>query len=246
MPQHTRDLAGRAVGALHEMPHRCVYRALSNATSSHVPFLIRAVLITIRSLLDNKPYMHEPGCGDHPGFNKYVQYSTWRSLLLDYLERETAEPVRAFLQKQLRDRGAKMLAELRRQEKANSTVTELVNPYVRGWVLPRPDYPGLIRDLTAAIKAAEPSSGGIKRQLDLLSQTLPCPTPTPDTSNPGRRKRTKTAPSSADFIDIDDLLEIADPPATSAKKAAKKSAPGTAAPKRSEKKKRLSEVIDLT
>lgn len=228
------------------MPHRYVYYTISVDTSSHAHFLIRAVLITIRSLLDSQPYKHEPGCSDHPEFNKYVQYSTWRCLLLDYLERETVEPAKAFLQKHLRDQGAKMLQEVRRQEKANSTLTQFINPYIYGRPLPTPDYPGLIRDLTAAIKIAELlSDSAKKRQLD-LTLTLPCPTPASDASEPGRRKRTRTATSSAEFIEIEDVLEITEPPEMPAKKAARKAAPDSAGPKRSEKKKGAPEVIDLT
>lgn len=39
---------------------------------------VNSILITIRSLLDNKPYLHEPNGQDDPSFNTYVRYASWR------------------------------------------------------------------------------------------------------------------------------------------------------------------------
>lgn len=74
------------------------------------------VLITIRSLLDNQPYKHEPGGRDDPSYNKYVQYVTWRFLLLDYLEREANAPARIFLERHMRENGGAMLQQLTMQQ----------------------------------------------------------------------------------------------------------------------------------
>lgn len=74
-----------------------------------------SVLITIRSLLDNKPYLHEPNQQDYPRFNEYVRYTTWRWLLLDSLEHETNPAARAWLRRWVRRNGREMLIELRRQ-----------------------------------------------------------------------------------------------------------------------------------
>lgn len=74
-----------------------------------------SVLITIRSLLDNQPYCHEPNQRDNPAFNEYVRYATWRWLLLDYLDHETNPAARAWLRRYVRRNGREMLAESRRQ-----------------------------------------------------------------------------------------------------------------------------------
>ncbi|KAI1743324.1 ubiquitin-conjugating enzyme/RWD-like protein [Xylaria scruposa] len=58
---------------------------------------IRIVLLSIRALLDNEPYRHEPNCGNHPKYNEFVQYITWRVLLLDHLKYETDGPMKTFL-----------------------------------------------------------------------------------------------------------------------------------------------------
>lgn len=72
---------------------------------------IEGVLITIRSSLDNKPALHEPDWSDNPAFNDYVRFTTWRWLSLDYLQRESDQNAKAFLQRYLRQHGAEMVAE---------------------------------------------------------------------------------------------------------------------------------------
>ncbi|KAI1338337.1 ubiquitin-conjugating enzyme/RWD-like protein [Xylariaceae sp. FL0016] len=104
------------------------------------------VLITIRSLLDNSPYQHEPGCGDNPGFNKYVEYTTWRWLLLDYLKNENVPALRMFLQKHVEARGPQIVAELRRQAAKNET--SFSSPYNHNV---NAQYQALIRDFEAVV-----------------------------------------------------------------------------------------------
>ena len=209
-------------------------------------FLPEVVLITIRSLLDSQPYKHEPGCSDNPNFNKYVEHTTWRCLLLDYLEREKSEPARAFLQKHLRERSTQATEELRRQQEANKGTTELMSPYA-GWRGhgTKTDYPGLIRDLAAAIKAAGPSSCGSKRASDSL-QILAGAASASASVEQRQTKRTKIARAPAEYIEIDDVIEIPAASATSANKTSKQPAGAAypAAPKRT--KKAPPEIIDLT
>ena len=73
------------------------------------------VLITIRSLLDKEPYKHEPGQKNDPGFNKYVEYTTWQYLLLDYLDRESDPELRQFLFQYVQRNGDKAKHELHKQ-----------------------------------------------------------------------------------------------------------------------------------
>jgi hypothetical protein len=91
--------------------------------------IILKVLITIRSLLDNSPYKHEPHQSDNPGFNKYVQYTTWKSLLLDYVNNERDPAAKAFLQRHISKSGTNMIHELQRQAKASNGFKQLRSPY---------------------------------------------------------------------------------------------------------------------
>lgn len=74
-----------------------------------------SVLITIRSLLDNNPYLHEPHQKDNPEYNEYVRYATWRWLLLDYLEYEKDPVAREWLRRYIRRNGREILIELKSQ-----------------------------------------------------------------------------------------------------------------------------------
>lgn len=76
---------------------------------------VESVLRTLRSLLDQKPYLHEPNQSDRPEFNNYVRYHSWRWLLLDYLERETDAEAKAWLEKYMMKYGSDMIVELERQ-----------------------------------------------------------------------------------------------------------------------------------
>ncbi|ROW05782.1 hypothetical protein VMCG_05246 [Cytospora schulzeri] len=112
------------------------------------------VLIVVRSLLDNEPYKHEPGKGDNPEFNAYVQYTTWKCLLLDYLERETEPAAKSWLQKYIRQNGQDMLRDLARQHAANARRTQFSCPYKNARV--QADYPKLTRALQALVSAFQP------------------------------------------------------------------------------------------
>lgn len=141
-----------------------------------------SVLVTIRSLLDEQPYLHEPGQKDHPGFNDYVRYTTWRWLLLDYVDRETDPAACAWLQCYLRRHGPEMLGELRRQARV-ATAAAAGSPDTLGCLrtpyktsssssssssslplslsLPppvRPDYNDVIGRLEAVVKAVIPAA----------------------------------------------------------------------------------------
>lgn len=76
------------------------------------------MLITIRSLLDNSPYCHEPHKKDDPAFNEYVRYSTWKWLLLDYVNHEKIPEAKNWLRRYVRRNGQEMLLELRQQQRA--------------------------------------------------------------------------------------------------------------------------------
>ncbi|KAJ1325521.1 ubiquitin-conjugating enzyme E2 Z [Microdochium nivale] len=113
------------------------------------------VLITVRSLLDDKPYKHEPNQRDNPNFNTFVEYSSWTCMLLDYLSRAPVADSRAFITRHIRDNSEAMKAALAAQALKNKNVKQLISPYSRAsGAKPVVDYPKLIADLEAAIAMA--------------------------------------------------------------------------------------------
>lgn len=113
------------------------------------------MLITIRSLLDDEPYKHEPNCVNNPRFNRYVEYSTWKSLLLDYLAKETNPAAKAWLDSYVHKNGGAMLRELARLHQAAKAnkLRSLTNVYPPKKTIPV-DYLALISTMTTAISAA--------------------------------------------------------------------------------------------
>ncbi|KAK7743181.1 hypothetical protein SLS53_004266 [Cytospora paraplurivora] len=112
------------------------------------------VLIVVRSLLDNEPYKHEPGKGNNPEFNAFVQYTTWKCLLLDYLSREADLAAKSWLHTFVRQHGQEMLRDVARQHAANAKRTQFSCPY-KGARVPA-DYPNLIRALQALVSEVQP------------------------------------------------------------------------------------------
>ncbi|KAK7749997.1 hypothetical protein SLS62_008106 [Diatrype stigma] len=167
------------------------------------------VLITIRSLLDNEPYKHEPGREDDPQFNRFVEYTTWRWLLLDYLEREAQPAAREFLLKHLRERGSRMMDELRRQQAAHSQIVQFASPYINGPSNIRPEYPHLIQELSDFIAEAQEqvpaTSGGIKRPLD---ESPPAPTNVQHTTDEPERQQPKRAKTEEEDNDTSHIIDL--------------------------------------
>lgn len=118
------------------------------------------MLITIRSLLDDEPYKHEPAQQNNPEFNRYVQYSTWKCLLLDYLAKETDPTALVWLRRYVRENGQEMLRELSKQQQAANVTKQktLRSLYGEKHVI-QVDYPALINQLKAAVAAAHQVSG---------------------------------------------------------------------------------------
>lgn len=131
------------------------------------------VLIVVRSLLDNEPYKHEPGKGDNPEFNAFVQYTTWKCLLLDYLEREADPAAKSWLQKYVRQNGQDMLRDLARQHAGNARRTQFSCPYKN--VRVQADYPKLTRSLQALVSAFQPKP--VEEMASRSSPLVMAPTP---------------------------------------------------------------------
>ncbi|KAI0903718.1 UBC-like protein [Ustulina deusta] len=105
---------------------------------------IFTILTVIRAELDHDPdrrdAYRELRC---PAYNQFVQYMTWRSLLLDYFGVKGPEDVSAFLWGFARARGSSIIDELLAEEEANRNVTSFSTPYRPGITF-TPDYNRLI------------------------------------------------------------------------------------------------------
>ncbi|KAI8629671.1 UBC-like protein [Xylariaceae sp. FL1651] len=121
-------------------------------------YTIHTVISSIRALFDNDPYRYEPGEEDGPKnqenaeYNEFVQYASWRPLLIDYLKEETSEPAKAFLKNFVREHSDSIMTELAKQAADNESVICFYEKYSDGVVLA--DYEKLIEDMKAAIAAA--------------------------------------------------------------------------------------------
>ncbi|KAI0446477.1 UBC-like protein [Xylaria telfairii] len=113
---------------------------------------IHVVLISIRSILDNEPYRHEPDCGNYPEYNMFVQFTTWRSLLLDHLQYETYEPAKPFLKDFVRAHSTGIMGDIYHEHHLNKDVIIMTNPY-SDWTFV-PDYDRLVEDLKTAVQKA--------------------------------------------------------------------------------------------
>ena len=114
---------------------------------------IESVLITVQSLLDNKPYLHEPHQRDNPAFNDYVLYTTWQSLLLDYLQYERDPKLLKFMKTYVSEHGEEMLGDLEAQHRKHSGARMFHSAYSRQSV--PVDYPALVGKLQPIVKAAQ-------------------------------------------------------------------------------------------
>ena len=130
---------------------------------------IESVLVTIRSLLDNKPYLHEPGQKDNPAFNDYVRYSTWQCLLVDHLTREQEPKLREFMEQYIRDNSSRMMGDLQEQHRQHSASRTFTSSYSNQSV--NVDYPSLERTLQSYISKSTPAKGlSVKDPAVTLSQ----------------------------------------------------------------------------
>lgn len=159
------------------------------------------VLITIRSLLDNSPYKHEPNQCDHHNFNNYVQYTTWQSLLLDHVNNECDAVAKAFLEKRIGQNGTNIIEELKRQAKVNAQLKQLVSPYKQyGGKRKEPlktDYKGLLKDVVKLVdrcKTAEASRQAVLVRPSLEQVNTNIPMRTIDETGTKRSKVSESSP----------------------------------------------------
>ncbi|GAP85405.2 putative ubiquitin-conjugating enzyme E2 Z-like [Rosellinia necatrix] len=115
-------------------------------------FNIYTILASIRGLLDFEPYRHEPGSEDDPNYNKFVQFVTWRALLLDHVDRETEQPSKDFINEFLREHATGIIEDIEAEKELNKDVPYMSNPYSE-WVF-KPDYDRLLREMKGVIAAA--------------------------------------------------------------------------------------------
>lgn len=155
------------------------------------------VLRTVQSLLDNQPYTHEPGQQHHPEYSEFVRYTTWRWLLLDYLEKETHPGAKAWLQKYVAKKGDKMMEELLRQQALPGPLPARTT---RKAVSARPynhkevavDYPLLIQQLQSAIQSSKAAQHPVVSVNDKLDDASAPPESSPENPPTCPTKKMKT------------------------------------------------------
>lgn len=130
------------------------------------------VLITIRSLLDNSPYKHEPKQKDNLAFNQYVQYTSWKSLLIDYVNNEHDAAARAFLEKHISQNGTNMINELQRQARENHGLTQLSSPYGGGRNSMLVNYEKLLQDVIDLVEQCQTAEAGRQSLLAPLTTQM--------------------------------------------------------------------------
>lgn len=221
------------------------------------------VLISIRSLLDNSPYKHEPNQSDNPNFNQYVQYATWQSLLLDHVNKECDNVAKAFLEKHIAQNGTDIIDELKRQANANAHLKQLVSPYRQyggnRMEAPRVNYEGLLKEVVKLVdqcKTAEASRQAVLVHPSLEQIETNHPSKAIDETETKRCKVSEISlPQQYILISAADSADQFSSGKISPVKPAKsqqKTAPMTTPPSRpdmtavSSSLKRKHEVIDLT
>ncbi|KAJ8104483.1 hypothetical protein ONZ43_g7828 [Nemania bipapillata] len=91
---------------------------------------LHIMLLLIRGTLDNEPYRYKPNCppSNNRDYNRLVQYTTWRTLLLDNLKHETSEPIRRFLKAFIRKRSMGILKDVFAEWGANADIPLFCSP----------------------------------------------------------------------------------------------------------------------
>lgn len=73
---------------------------------------IETILISIQSLLDNTPYIHEPGQKDNSEYNKYVRYKTFETCLIDYYEKENVKELKEYIENYIKNNYDDIISDL--------------------------------------------------------------------------------------------------------------------------------------
>jgi len=130
---------------------------------------IDTVLITIQSLLDAKPLMNEPGQQDSKTYNDYVRYTTWRWLLLDYIDSETDVSSKMFLQSYLKEQGPRIWQQLQNDKKAMGSAKSVTSFYRGPGQSEAVDWTKLENDVRSAILKVGGSTFGFEGPSKVLS-----------------------------------------------------------------------------
>lgn len=69
-------------------------------TGWNISMSLEAIIYSILSILDNKPYTHEPDMSDCKEYNEFVRFKSIQFLLIDYLKNETNSALKEFITKQ--------------------------------------------------------------------------------------------------------------------------------------------------
>ncbi len=65
----------------------------------NISMSFESIIYSIISILDNKPYTHEPDCNDNEDYNSFVRYINIKFLLIDYLKNENSTILKEYITK---------------------------------------------------------------------------------------------------------------------------------------------------
>lgn len=100
---------------------------------------LHTLLVTIQTILDNQPMIHEPGRQDDPNYTSFVRYCSFNVLLLDYFKHETIDTLKEFLIENTKQNHKKILEMIESKEdcscsgyntRINTNYNELKNKYI--------------------------------------------------------------------------------------------------------------------
>ncbi|KAI0099237.1 UBC-like protein [Nemania sp. FL0031] len=113
---------------------------------------IHTLLVSIRYHLDNDPWQHLrlDDAQWQIAYNKFVQYQTWDTLLIRYLEEEKNESAICFLTNFIRERAARMMEDFFAERDMNKRIDFIWIPPYRCYV--RVNYETMLQYLRSAIE----------------------------------------------------------------------------------------------
>lgn len=88
---------------------------------------IESVLLSIQSLLDNTPYIHEPNQKNDKLYNQYVRFETFDTLLFSYIKNEKNELIKNYIQKYITENYNEIKYDLEKLNKGKFTINTRYN-----------------------------------------------------------------------------------------------------------------------
>jgi ubiquitin-conjugating enzyme E2 Z len=112
---------------------------------------IDTILRTVQSLLDNQPYVHEPGQKDNAEYNTFVEYHSWKTMFIDLQTNEKRSALRKYMQSSTIENMSEIKRYLLEKERMNAMGYHLVIPY--GINSQRIDWSHMATEITNSLKS---------------------------------------------------------------------------------------------